>query len=49
MKKMRVLYFVGGNDDKYGAQILATEIVSLMQRRHEGTILRSNSKGRSNE
>ena len=35
MKKMRVLYFVGGNDDKYGAQILATEIVSLMQRRHE--------------
>lgn len=32
---MRVLYFVGGNDDKYGAQILATEIVSLMQRRHE--------------
>ena len=30
-----MFYILWVDDDKYGAQILATEIVSLMQRRHE--------------
>lgn len=35
MKKMRVLYIIGGDDDKYGAQQLAKNIISYMHANHD--------------
>lgn len=35
MKKIKVLYLIGGTDDKYGAQKLASKIISSIQNNYE--------------